>query len=172
MLLPLQILCTLWLLPFPPSSSTYIGERWSDCLVVTLFVHGHRYLSSNLSIDHAKARLHSDKNLTIWSTGHRHGEDRLECAIHETVCACTYCTALSLTYDTRRHVCARPFDIYDCPLAYKLADDSTEATHFEGTVQQMQLRDMHVLLDSTLRGWYVREDVDEHAFLSINTCTD
>ena len=34
----------------------------------------------------------------------------------------------------------------------------------------MQLRDMHVFLDSTLRGWYVRDDVDEHARLSITTC--
>lgn len=145
----------------------YFGERWTDCLVVTLFVHGHRYLSPNLNIDHAKINLHADANLTIWTTGRRRGEDRFECAIHDAVCACTYCTTLSLVYDTQRHVCARPFDIYDCPLAYELANDAFPTTRFdfEGTIQQMQLRDMHVFLDSTLR-----DDVDEHAHLSINTC--
>ena len=142
----------------------YVGERWTDCLVVTLFVHGHRYLSPNLNIDHAKINLHADANLTIWTTGRRRGEDRFKCAIHDAVCACTYCTTLSLAYDTRRHVCARPFDIDDCPLVDGSHGD------FEGTVQQMQLRDMHVFLDSTLRGWYVRDDVDEHARLSITTC--
>ena len=35
----------------------YVGERWADCLVVTLVVHGHMYLSSDLNIDHAKINV-------------------------------------------------------------------------------------------------------------------
>ena len=147
----------------------FIKHKWSDCLVVLLYVHGHVYLSSDMNIDRVKTNLHSGTNLTIWTAGRRRGEDRLDCDIRDTVCACTYCTTLSLAYDPRRHVCARPFDIYDCPLL--MDDSSTLSTDFEGTVQKMQLRDMHVFLDEALRGWYVSDDVDEHAFLSINTCT-
>jgi len=146
----------------------FIKHKWSDCLVVLLYANGHVYRSSDMNIDGVKTNLNLGTNLTSWAARRRRNEDRLDCDIRETVCACTYCTTLSLVYGTRKQVCARPFDIYDCPL---LMDDSSK--YFEWTMQQMKLREMHVFLDEKLREWYLPADDDEWTDwrLSINTCT-
>ena len=145
-------------------------ESWLDCLVVTLSIQHRQYVSNVLHIDFANAKRSEQTNRTEWMA---HNGDRLTCSDWDDNCTCTYCTTLKMTHNRRRRVCARPFDVYDCPLSADWLEKQPTPTQAEqvyqlNLMQETRLGDISVFLDEPLRGWYF---VNEPAgWLSVDRC--
>ena len=138
------------------------------CLIVSLFLRGHQYISKHLHVDHRNSRLSAEMNWTEWTS---FMGDRLQCSEWDTICSCNYYTTLHIA-QRRQRVNLRPFDIYNCSFSAGALDRPSPPP---SDLQKMELGDISVFLNEPLRGWYFANhdhvDDTETSWLSVDACT-
>ena len=117
------------------------------CLVLTLYIHGHSYVSKPMFKSRDMYWNNSLSDIGCYSN-----------TAFESECACTYNTIIHVAYDIQKEVQTLPFEY---PLCKWLDIPKSYVKHNE----------IPIFLNRPLRGWSWNSDTRERAWLDIDLCS-